>query len=169
MSLVLEGPWEWSFVMFFDDCGKRKTGPEPMILPLQEFHEMFSKMEGVIYLSYYIFFSWMKLCINEVQFFFFVLSGMLKDKFFCDQSNRYIWKELLKEGAQEKKYAGVGNSIGKLFYLDSVYSDMTSLPYKLPLKLYIAICFSILRKAHAHHFSQLRTFSLPSSKKPCRT
>lgn len=76
--------------MFFDECGKRKTGPEPMTLPLQEFHEMFSKMESVIYLSYYIFFSWMKLCISEVQFFFFVLSGMLRDKFFCDQSNRYI-------------------------------------------------------------------------------
>lgn len=40
--LVLEDFWEWSFVMFFEDCGKRKTGPEPMTLPLQEFHEMFS-------------------------------------------------------------------------------------------------------------------------------
>lgn len=87
------------------------------------------------------FFSWMKLCISEVQFFFFALSGMLRDKFFCDQSNRHIWKELLKEGAQEKKYASVSNSIGKLFYLDSVYSDMASLPYKLPLKLYSAIYF----------------------------
>lgn len=113
--------------------------------------------------------SWMKLCISKVQFFFFVLSCMLRDKFFCDQPNRHIWKELLKEGAQEKKCAGVSNSIGKLFYTDSVYSDLTSLPYKLPLKLYSAIYLSILRKAHVHHFSQLRTFSLPSPRKPCRT